>query len=75
MRNQTPLEELSSKISLVAEQFTRVNNENIELKKELEELKVQLAQKDKELVKLREDSELLDMEIEEINDKISRLLS
>jgi len=75
MRNPTPLEELSSKISLVAEQFTRVNNENIKLKKELEELKVQLAQKDKELVKLREDSELLDMEIEEINDKISRLLS
>ena len=75
MRNPTPLEELSSKISLVAEQFTRVSNENVELKKELEELKVQLAQKDKELVKLREDSELLDMEIEEINDKISRLLS
>jgi len=75
MRNPTPLEELSSKISLVAEQFTRVNNENIELKKELEELKTQLAQKDKELVKLREDSELLDMEIEEINDKISRLFS
>lgn len=75
MRNPTPLEELSSKISLVVEQFTRVNNENIELKKEIEALKAQLEKKDQDLIKVREESELLDMEIEDINDKITRLLS
>ena len=75
MRNPTPLEELSAKISLVAEKFTRLNNENIELKQEIEELKSQLAEKDKELSKLREDSELIDMEIDDINEKIIKLLA
>lgn len=75
MRNPTPLEELSTKISLVVEKYSRINNENLELKKELEELKTALVKKDEELMKLREESELLDMEIEDINEKISRLLS
>lgn len=68
MSNPTALEELSKKITLVVEKFNQVYNEN-------NELKAQLALKEEEILKLKEDSDLINMEIEDINEKINRMLS
>lgn len=68
MSNPTALEELSKKITLVIEKFNQVYNEN-------NELKAQLALKEEEILKLKEDSDLINMELEDINEKINRMLS
>ncbi|MBD3793404.1 MAG: hypothetical protein IE889_04490 [Campylobacterales bacterium] len=68
MSNPTALEELSKKITLVIEKFNQVYSEN-------NELKAQLALKEEEILKLKEDSDLINMELEDINEKINRMLS
>ena len=75
MRNQTALEDLSVKITLLLEQFSRVKDENVKLLEELKEIKVVVQSQKEKIVQLQEDEELRVMELEEISQKIANILS
>jgi len=74
MRNQTALEDLGAKVSLLLEKFVRVKDENIMLSGELAEAKKQIEEQEKEILRLLENEELRDMELEDISQKIAKLL-
>ena len=75
MRNPTALEDLSAKISLLVEKYNRVKDENIMLSEELAEVKKTVEEQNQEILKLQEDEELRIMEIEDITQKIMKLLN
>jgi archaellum component FlaC len=75
MRNQTALEDLSAKISLVIEKYSRIRDENIMLSEALAESKKKVEELNQEILKLQEHEELRDMEIDEIAQKLGKLLS
>jgi chromosome segregation ATPase len=75
MRNPTALEDLSAKISLLVEKYNRVKDENIMLSEELAELRKTVEEQNQEILKLQEDEELRMMEIEDITQKIMKLLN
>ncbi|NEW61480.1 hypothetical protein GSY74_09320 [Sulfurovum sp. bin170] len=75
MRNQTALEELGAKISLIVEKYTRIKDENIMLSQELASTKKKVEELNQEVLKLQESEELREMEIEDITQKIGKLLA
>ena len=75
MRNPTALEDLSTKISLLVEKYNRVKDENIMLSEELAETRKKIEEQNQEILKLQEDEELRMMEIEDITQKIMKLLN
>jgi SMC interacting uncharacterized protein involved in chromosome segregation len=75
MRNQTALEELSAKISLIVEKYSRIKDENIMLSEALAETKKKVEEQNQEILRLQEEEELREMEIEDITQKIGRLLA
>ncbi len=75
MRNQTILEDLSAKVTLVIEKYTRIKEENIILSQELAEAKKQVEELNYNILKLKEQEERREMEIEEIAQKLGRLIS
>jgi predicted nuclease with TOPRIM domain len=68
MRNQTALEELSAKILLLVEKYNK-------MKDELESAKRKIEEQKQEIVRLQEEDELKNMEIEEITQKIAKMLT
>jgi predicted nuclease with TOPRIM domain len=68
MRNQTALEELSAKILLLVEKYNK-------MKDELESAKRKIEEQKQEIVRLQEEDELKNMEIEEITQKIAKMLA
>ena len=75
MRNQTSAESLNAKVTLLIEKYTRVRDENIMLSEALAESKKEIASLKEEMVVLKENDELKDMELEDISDKITKFLS
>ncbi len=68
MRNKTPLEELSTKVLLLVERYNKIKDENINLHKKIDTL-------NKEIERLKEEDELKNMEIEDMAQKITKMLS
>ena len=75
MRNQTALEDLSAKVSLIIEKYHRIKDENIMLSEALAESKKKIQEQNEEILKLQEHEELRDMEIDDIAQKLGKLLS
>ena len=76
---KTAMENLDTKISLILERYTWIKKENnsvkeesSKLKSELTELKATLESKDKEILMLKENDELKDLELEEMAEKIEK---
>jgi len=75
--NKTAMENLDTKISLILERYTWIKKENnsikeesSKLKSELTELRATLESKEKEVLLLKENEELKDLELEEMAEKI-----
>jgi len=73
------IENLDAKISLILERYNWIKKENnsvkeesSKLKSELTELKAALEAKDKEILILKENDELKDLELEEMAEKIEK---
>ncbi len=75
MRNQTALEELSAKILLLLEKYNKVKEENIMLTDELIATKKKIEEQNLEILRLQEEDELKIMEIEDITQKITKMLA
>ncbi len=75
MRNQTAVETLSTKITLLIEKYTRVKDENIMLSEALAESKKEIEKLMLEISQLKENEELRDMELEDISEKISKFIA
>jgi len=75
VRNQTALEDLSAKVSLVIEKYSRVRDENIMLSQALAETKKKVEELNQEILRLQENEELKVLEIEEIAQKLGKLIS
>ena len=75
MRNQTALEDLSAKVALVIEKYSRVKDENIMLSQALAETKKKVEELNQEILRLQENEELRDLEIEEVAQKLGKLLA
>ena len=75
MRNQTSLEELMTKTSLLVEKFNQEKENNIILSQELIKLQKEIEVKNQKISKLKEDEEFRDMELDDITKKISKLLA
>jgi SMC interacting uncharacterized protein involved in chromosome segregation len=75
VRNQTALEELSAKILLLLEKYNKMRDENIMLSEELEEAKKKIEEQALEIERLKEEDELKIMEIEDITQKITKMLA
>jgi SMC interacting uncharacterized protein involved in chromosome segregation len=75
MRNQTALEELSTKIMLLVEKYNRMKDEHSKLVNELNQARKQIEEQKQEIVRLQEEDELKNMEIEEITQKIAKMLA
>jgi len=75
VRNQTALEELSAKILLLLEKYNKMRDENIMLSEELEEAKKKIEEQALEIERLKEEDELKIMEIQDITQKITKMLA
>jgi len=75
MRNQTALEELSAKILLLLEKYNKVKDENNLLSEELTKARKKIEEQNIEVLKLQEEDELKIMEIEDITQKITKMLA
>jgi len=75
MQKESILVELGIKISLLLEKYNNIKDENIILSEELTTLKKIVEEQKEEIIKLQEEEELRTMEIEEITQKIMKLLS
>jgi len=75
MRNQTALEELSAKVMLLVEKYNKTKEEHDKLIEQIENLKKIIEEQKLEIIKLKEEEELKNMEIEEITQKITKLLA
>ncbi|NPA61712.1 MAG: hypothetical protein GXO06_05460 [Epsilonproteobacteria bacterium] len=75
MRNQTALEELTAKVLLLVEKYNKTKDENEKLVSELQKLRKIVEEQKLEIMRLKEEEELKNMEIEDITRKISKLLA
>ncbi|MCK5854700.1 MAG: hypothetical protein KAG56_05720 [Sulfurovaceae bacterium] len=75
MRNQTALEELMTKTSLLVEKFNKEKEKNLLLSQELNKLQKEIEVKNQKIIQLKEDEEFRDMELDDITKKISKLLA
>lgn len=75
MRNQSALEELNTKIALFMDTYHKLKDENKKLTVELGMMKEKLEVQKQEIARLQEDEELRGMEIEDITQKIAKVLS
>jgi SMC interacting uncharacterized protein involved in chromosome segregation len=75
MRNQTALEELSAKVMLLIEKYNKTKDEHDNLINQIESLKKIIEEQKLEILKLKEEDELKNMEIEELTQKITKLLA
>jgi len=76
---KTAMENLDTKISLILERYTWIKKENnsikeekSKLKSELTELRAALESKEKEVLLLKENDELKDLELEEMAERIEK---
>ena len=74
MENKTILEELDSKITLVLEKYEILKEENRLLKESIALNRETEAELRKEILKLREEEELKELEIEDIAQRINQAL-
>jgi len=74
MDNQTTLEKLSDKVSLILQQYHSIKGENEVLRTELVTLKAENEIKNQEIEKLTEQNTIKDLEIEEIVSKIESII-
>ncbi len=74
MGNRTVLEELDSKITLILEKYEALKEENRKLKELIDSHRETEAQLRKEILKLREEEELKELEIEDIAQRINQAL-
>jgi len=77
--NKTVMENLDTKISLILERYSWIKKENTsikeessKLKSELTELRATLESKEKEILMLKENEELKDLELEEMAERIEK---
>ena len=75
MRNQTALEELSAKITLLIEKYNKTKDEHDKLISEIETLRKKVEEQKLEIIRLKEEEELKNMEIEDLTQKITKLLA
>jgi len=78
---KTAMENLEAKISLVLERYSwikeennSIKEENSTLKSELTELKMLLETKEKELLSIKENDELKDLELDEMAERIEKIV-
>ncbi len=74
MNQRTALEELDIKVTLLLERYEALKEENRKLKETIALNRETEAELRKEILKLREEEELKDLEIEDIAQKISQAL-
>ena len=74
MIKKTVLEELDSKITLVLEKYEALKEENRLLKISIESNKETEAQLRQEILKLREEEELKELELEDIAQRINQAI-
>jgi len=72
MGNKTVLEELDSKISLVLEKYNTLKEENRLLKETIASSRETESKLRQEILKLKEEDELRDLELEDIALRISK---
>jgi len=72
MGNKTVLEELDSKISLVLEKYNNLKEENRLLKETIDSSRETESKLRQEILKLKEEDELRDLELEDIALRISK---
>lgn len=75
MKNQSALEKLNTKVSLFMETYLKLKDENRQLSVELGTLKDKIEAQQQEILRLQEEEELRAMELEEITQKILKVLS
>ncbi len=75
MENNRTLEALDSKITLVLEKYEALKEENRLLKISIASNSETEAQLRKEILKLREEEELKELEIEEITERINHVIN
>jgi len=78
---KTAMENLETKISLVLERYTWIKKENNSLKEESSKLKLELTElratlesKEKEVLLLKENDELKDLELDEMAERIEKIV-
>ena len=71
MQNKSVLEELDAKISLVLKKYEALREENNLLKETISSSRETEAQLRQEILKLKEEDEMKDLELEEIASRIS----
>jgi len=78
---KTVMENLEAKISLVLERYSwlkkennSIKEENGKLKSELTDLRALVELKEKELLSLKENDELKDLELEEMAERIEKIV-
>ena len=74
MKYKTILEELDSKITLVLDKYEALKEENRQLKESIAINRETEAELRKEILKLREEQELRELEIEDIAQRINQVL-
>ena len=72
MMNKTVLEELDSKISLMLEKYDKLKEENSLLQETISSSRETEARLRQEILKLKEEDELKDLELEDIALRISK---
>jgi len=72
MMNKTVLEELDSKISLMLEKYDKLKEENYLLQETISSSRETEARLRQEILKLKEEDELKDLELEDIALRISK---
>ncbi len=74
MKKKNILEELDSKITLILEKYELIKEENRHLKETLTANRETEAELRNEILKLREEAELKELEIEDIAHRINQVL-
>ena len=72
MENKTVLEELDAKISLVLKKYSQLLEENILLKEKISASEEKESSLRQEILKLKEEDDLKDLELEDIASRISK---
>lgn len=74
MQNQTNLDKLNDKVSLILQNYNALKEENKNFRTEIVTLKAENEAKNFEIEKLTEANVIKDLEIEEIVEKIESIL-
>ncbi len=74
MMNNSALKELDVKVSLLLEKYIELKEENARLKEVINSSKEIEAKLHQEILKLKEDDEMKDLEIEDITLRVSKLI-